>query len=188
MFFNSTIIIFSFVFNKQNIEKMKKIVAIIGLAFSMTGMAFSQSQTVPYKISEITAFLYYNGNKNLKDENIAGTMSENIIDNETLALWNTIIGAGDAKGISNQTFVVVKIIGNPKEYISRNVRLTVMKDKKVFFKQTQEFAILDQNSKYYAAFLLYDTGCGEITLIAEISNNKIVESKLAKTIPFRCGE
>jgi hypothetical protein len=115
-------------------------------------------------------------------------MSENLIDNESFILWNTVIGEGNAAEPSTQTLVIVEISGNPKEYTQRDVRLTVMNGSEVFFKQSVDFVILDENSKYYAAFLLYNTGCSELKLTAEILNKTLVESKLIKTIPFHCGE
>jgi len=167
--------------------KMKHIIlsAFIILFCSFT---YGQGKNVPYKIENIKARLYYNANKSLDPSNVAGTLSGNLIDNDSMALWNTIIGEGSAQGISNQTFVVVEIFGNPKDYVSRDIRLTVMNGKKVVLKQTQTFAILDQNDRYFAAFLIYDTGCGDLTLTAEILNKQVVESKLKKTIAFKCGE
>ena len=152
-------------------------------------------QNKPYKIKAIKAFLYYNG-ENLQDSKIRGSLSENLIDNGKFALWNTIIGEGDAKAESNQTFVVVEITGNPKEYVGRKVVLTVTTSGKQLFKQVQDFAIGDEASNYSAAFLLYNTGCQPLKLTAEIVNEKtvqkkkvsVVESTLTKTIPFACGE
>lgn len=149
---------------------------------------YGQGKNVPYKIEHIKAFLYYNTNKSMGTPQVAGTLSENLIDNDSMMLWNTIIGEGSAQGISNQTFVVVEISGNPKDYVSRDIRLTALMGKKVALRQTQSFAILDQNNRYYAAFMVYDTGCSDLTLTAEILNKQVVESKLKKTIAFNCGE
>jgi hypothetical protein len=149
---------------------------------------FGQGKNVPYTIKSIKASLYYNSNKSMGTPNVAGTLSENLIDNDSMALWNTIIGEGSALGISNQTFVVVEISGNPKDYVAREIRLTALQGKKVVLKQSQSFAILDQNNRYYAAFLIYDTGCSPLTLTAEIMNKQVVESKLTKSVAFNCGE
>lgn len=151
-------------------------------------LAFGQGKNAPYKIERIKAFLYYNTNKSMDTPQVAGTLSENLIDNDSMMLWNTIIGEGSAQGMSNQTFVVVEISGNPKDYVSRDIRLTALLGKKVALRQSQSFAILDQNNRYYAAFMVYDTGCGKLTLTAEILNKQLVESKLKKTIAFNCGE
>jgi hypothetical protein len=161
-------------------------------------MSFSrlQAQNVPYKIDSLKAFLYYNSNKSLAGENVKGTFSENLIDNKGMALWNTVIGEGDAKGNSNQTFVVVQIKGNPGKYTARTIRLTTYQNNKQVFQQSQTFAILDDASGYCGSFLLYNTGCNEIKLKAEIINTPVVsgkkvqrvESSMQKIIHFSCGE
>jgi hypothetical protein len=167
--------------------KFKKL-TLLTIFFLIGTLLFCQTKTGPYKINNIKAFLYYNENKSFDSKNVAGTMSENIIDNDSFSLWNVIIGEGSAEGMSEQTFVVVEIKGNPSEYIPRDITLTAMKAKKIFFKQTQSFAIFNHNGKCLVAFLLYNTGGEEITLNAEIINGLVVESKLTKLIPFAGGE
>jgi hypothetical protein len=153
--------------------------ALLPILIFTNSLLSAQSKSAPYYISKINAYLVYNQ---------SGKMSENLIDNESFILWNTVIGEGNAAEPSTQTLVIVEISGNPKEYTQRDVRLTVMNGSEVFFKQSVDFVILDENSKYYAAFLLYNTGCSELKLTAEILNKTLVESKLIKTIPFHCGE
>lgn len=141
----------------------------------------------PYKIESIKAFLYYNQNKATKDTSVAGTYSPNIIDNDSISLWNVIIGEGDAMGCSDQTMIVVEISGNPKDYTRRQLRFKAVSEGKVLLSKKMEFAILDSNSKYYATYLLYDTGCNKIKVSAEIFG-KIIESKMEKMINYECGE
>ncbi len=156
-----------------------KFFALLPILIFTNSLLSAQSKIAPYHISKINAYLVYNQ---------SGKMSENLIDNESFFLWNTVIGEGSAKEPSTQTLVIVEISGNPKEYTQRDIRLTVMNGNEVFFKQSLDFVILDENSKNYAAFLLYNTGCSELKLTAEILNKTLVESKLIKTIPFQCGE
>jgi hypothetical protein len=141
----------------------------------------------PYKIESIKAFLYYNQNNTLKDKNVAGTYSPNILDKDSFSLWNVIIGEGDALGCSGQTMIVVEISGNPKEYTRRQLSFNAVSEGKVLLSKKFEFAILDENDKYYASYLLYDTGCSKVKLSAEIIGKK-VESKMEKIINFECGE
>lgn len=172
---------------------------LIGFFFLASTASFIsklQAQSTPYRIDAIKAFLYYNSNKSLSDEKVQGTFSENLIDNTKISLWNTIIGEGDAKGNSNQTFVVVLLKGNPQQYTDRTIRLTTYQNNKQVFQQSQEFAILDGAPGYSASFLLYNTGCEEIKLKAEIIKVSIVagkkvqkiESSMQKIIAFACGE
>jgi hypothetical protein len=156
-----------------------KFFALLPILIFTNSLLSAQSKLAPYYISKINAYLVYNQ---------SGKMSENLIDNESFFLWNTVIGEGSAAEPSAQTLVIVEISGNPKEYTQRDIKLTVMNGNEVFFKQSFDFVILDENSKYYAAFLLYNTGCSELKLTAEILNKTLVESKLIKTIPFQCGE
>jgi len=168
----------------------------IRLLFLLVMASFSAfGQAKPYKIISIKAYLYYNA-ESLQDPGVRGTLSENLIDNGEFALWNTIIGEGSAKAASSQTFVVVELKGNPKEYVHRKVVLTATARGRQVFRQSQYFSILNDGKAYSAAFLLYDTGCEELKLKAEIIDEKtkggkkqfIAESSLAKTIPFACGE
>jgi hypothetical protein len=168
--------------------------SVTGLLFILFPVLLS-AQVRPYQIKAIKAHLFYNG-ESRQDSSVRGTLSEDLVDNGAFALWNTIIGEGSAKAESNQTLVVVEITGNPKEFLSRNVVLTVRTNGKQIFRQAQAFSILDDRRNYSAAFLLYDTGCQPLTLKAEIVNEKIlakkkvstVESSLTKTVPFACGE
>lgn len=170
--------------------------AIIVLAISGFFTIKVQAQQVPYKIDSVQAFLFYNSNKSASDTNVAGRLSGNIIDLKGGALWNTPIGAGYADGVSNQVLVVVKIRGNPEKAPERIIRLTASFRHKPFFQQSQQFSIFDNASGYYAAFLLYNTGCSEIKLKAEIihsyvkSGKKIqkTESLQEKDMLFHCGE
>lgn len=155
-----------------------------------------QAQNTPYKIDSVKAFLYYNTDKYGSGTSLTGTLSENIIDKEGVSLWNTPIGGGSAEGRSEQTMVVVQLKGNPATYTERTVRLTVYRQNRQVFQQSQEFSIMDDKSVYNAAFLLYNTGCEELKLKAEIIYTSIVngkkirktESSVTKELLFRCGE
>ena len=158
---------------------------LIFLTLLLSTFSFGQS---PYQIKNIKAFLYYNESKTLDKENSAGTLSENIVDNKEFHFWNTIIGEGSAKGISNQTLVVVEVNGTPKGFFERKLRLTVKSNDKIVYQKTDDFFIMDEKTKYFIPFLVYKTGCSKLNLTAEILNNQIVESVLIKSINFECGE
>ncbi|MBO9729653.1 MAG: zinc ribbon domain-containing protein [Chitinophaga sp.] len=147
----------------------------------------------PYKITGMQGYMYYNSSRAVGEDDVIGKLSENIVDNSKLDLRNTVIGGGDAAGISNQTMVVVDITGKKtSEYIARKVRLTVTSAEGQLFKQTQDLAIISEDGKYKAAFLLYETGNTAITLKAQIINvangKEIVESTLTKSIDFYIEE
>ena len=71
---------------------------------------YAQSQDLIYKISSIEAHLFCNLDNDFSDKKVAGTISENVLDNPEFSLWNTIIGEGSAEGSSNQTLIIVNIV------------------------------------------------------------------------------
>ena len=175
----------------------KKLFASIAILFiSCFIKNHTAAQNGPYKIDSIQAFLFYNSNKSGSDSSVAGHFSENIIDREGVALWNTPIGGGYAEGISDQLLVVVKISGNPERAPERILKLTAGSKHQSFFQQSLPFSIMNNASGYYAAFLFYNSGCDEIKLKAEIIHSytsggkKIIktESELVKELLFHCGE
>jgi hypothetical protein len=147
---------------------------------------------VPYKIAAIKGYMYYNSNNDMAEKKVIGQLSDNIVDNKKIALWNTFIGEGSAEGVSNQTLIVVDVTGFPKDYTTRKIRLTATTDGGQIFKQTQELVVLSRDGKYKAAFLLYETGGVPVTLKAQIINEdtgkEIIESTMTKTIEFESGE
>lgn len=129
------------------------------------------------EIHEIRARLYLNH---------SGSLSEPITNKTTL--WNTIIGAGDALEPSNSTLVDVVVAGPPKSFnVSSKVILTVSNAKtgKVIFKQTRSVGVLSSTGSFSVGFLLNDTGCTPLRLVATVSGSKKVVSS---TVNFACGE
>ncbi len=161
--------------------------AILFIGFVESSL--SQNPTYP-RIKSMKGYLYYNQN-NIGEKSV-GTLSENIIDNKDFALWNTIIGEGSAKGSSKNTLIVVEIVNNPNQIsVNGYIRLIVKNDKnKILFSQTQDYSILEKGNVFKSPFLLYNTGCGYLNLVAELldSSSKKVISTLKKRIEFECGE
>jgi hypothetical protein len=134
----------------------------------------------PYKITAIKAMLFYDGK---------GTFSRDVLAKPDFALWNTIIGEGDAEGASNSTLVLVEIKGNPSENEAsppRKIEFTASASGRVLLRRTTEIGLFE-NGKYYAAFWLYETGCQPVKLSARIVG-QAQPSSMRKTIPFACGE
>ncbi len=63
------------------------------------GLAPDPPKTAPYKITAITAKLFYDGK---------GTFSRDVLAKPDFLLGNTIIGGGEAEGPSNSTLVLSK--------------------------------------------------------------------------------
>jgi hypothetical protein len=165
----------------------KPLLTIILIVFAaITNFAQQNKSHVPYAIDSIKAFLYYE---------TQGTFSKEITNDFTL--WNTVIGEGSAEYLSNSTFVKVKITRMFKEgEFNRKIRFTATLDGKVVLKQLSDFYLHDDRYTWYAGFWIYDTGCGQLKLTAEIIEEKTVQGKVSqkieakreRTIPFNCGE
>lgn len=74
-----------------------KIIIII-----LTLITFATQTQAQAKITAIQAKLFYNEKKSDNEKDVSGSFSPNIL-NGDFALWNVIIGAGDAEGYTNQT-------------------------------------------------------------------------------------
>ena len=138
-----------------------------------------------FSINSIKASLFYNQEKSISPEKVAGTLSENIIDKNDLSLWNTIIGEGWARGCSQQVFVTVEIIKNQKRVTNCTLKFTAYAGNKKILERKDKIAVFDRS--YIAPYLLYNVGCDSIKIVAEISENG-KSSKMEKIIPFECGE
>lgn len=101
-----------------------------------------------------------------------GTLSSfDILNDKTIALWNTIIGGGDALKPSNST--KVRFIGNLD---SLNIKV------KNGLKLVIDTTVIQANKEL--EYVVKNTGCNEVYIrITKI--NKLV---YADTIPFHCGE
>ena len=166
--------------------KNQTVVILMFLLLPVVNFGQQNQNGQAYSIENIKAYLYLD---------TKGTLSRDITDN--FSLFNTVIGEGDAGSPSHSTMVVVKIRRNYRQDMeTRKIRLIATEQGKPKLDKTIDFSVYDNNYTYYAAFWLYDTGCGSVTLTAEILNDKsgkskkspTIESKMEKTIDFGCGE
>lgn len=171
---------------------MKKISLFVLLCLILLIILPSTSKSQALEIKSIKAFLIYNQNKSYGDNKVAGTLSENIIDNPDFILWNTIIGEGDALGSSDQTLVMIEV-GCTSEALPVNpvtLRFKVLTDDGREIYSSEITISIFEKSSYHTSFLLNDTGCTPLKLTAELINSKSkkVESLMKKDINFSCGE
>lgn len=135
----------------------------------------------PYKITTVKAMLFYDKK---------GTFSRDIFAKPDFVLFNTVAGEGDAESASTATLVLVEVTGRlPKEEKppNRKVELTAKAAGKIILKRAIYIGLYEDDTKFYAAFWLYDTGCERIELTARIIG-QTPASSVTKTIPFACGE
>lgn len=94
-----------------------------------------------------------------------------VLNDKTIALWNTIIGSGDALKPSHKT----KILISGK---LDSLKLTIVKGKKII-----ENKLLPAFTGDFE-FIINDTGCEEIRVTVSRQGKKIFRD----SIPFKCGE
>jgi hypothetical protein len=128
-------------------------------------------------ISGIRAQLFHHG---------TATLSDDLLARPKLALWNTPIGAGDAKAPSNATFVVVEVSGPASRYVAGGVQLTVSTGERTVLRRTQELGVLNAQGKTFVGFWIYNTGCEPLQLVAQLVRSGAPDRRAA--IPFECGE
>ncbi len=163
---------------------MKKLI-ILFLTTSAISLSVAAQTKTSHKIGDVKAFLMYEEN---------GELSKNILGGD-FALWNVIIGEGDAEGHSSSTLVQVVVSTDGKEIKTNPVIQfsAVSKDgKKVNYKKTFEYQFPGEGaSKTFVPFLLHDTGCQVVTMTMKlVEKNKptVVYQTVKKEIPFNCGE
>ena len=133
----------------------------------------------PYRVSDVRAHLFYSDR---------GDLSPNIIGRTDLALWNTIIGEGDAGGASSATLIVVEVAGAPGSFsASRKVELAVRASGKETFRRAEALSVLNEKGRGYVAFWLPGTGCEPLRLSTALIGQPNPSRRTAE-IPFRCGE
>lgn len=166
---------------------MKTLIIILALLLTCAG-SFTFAQTSQSNITNISAQLFYNQNKENFEKDVAGKFSVNLIENSDFSLWNTIIGEGSAEGYSNQTIVIVSVYSKGLTNIEQTLKLTVSSGGKILLKESKKFDCIGDDADYKILFLLNDTGCDELLLNADLINESKVVSTLSKTIDFKCGE
>lgn len=111
---------------------------------------------------KVSAYLIY------KDST---TSTFDVLNDKTIALWNTITGAGDAEKPSVQTKIT--LTGKLD-----NLKVTIYNGKrKVENKKLPNFS-----GRY--EFIINDTGCDEVKVIVTKLDKIVYQDK----IPFNCGE
>lgn len=157
--------------------KISKLSLVISLLLLIS--AFNASAQTA-KITAIRAQLFYDN---------TGKFSEDVLAAKGFALWNTIIGAGDAAAPSNSTFVTVEITGKNLPVGSTKIEITATGNKnKLLQKKLVDVEIYDEHTKFFAPLWLYNTGCEKIKISAHLLGKGIPATVFTKTIPFACGE
>ena len=158
------------------------VAALLGLIISARPLPSRVAHTSvapEYRITDLRAHLFFSDR---------GTFSDDLLKRKDLALWNTIIGAGDAGGPSSATLLVVEVSGEPGSYPNgRRVELAVRTARKEIFRRQLSLGVLGPQGHAYVAFWLYDTGCESLTVSTALLG-QVEPTRRAAAIPFHCGE
>jgi hypothetical protein len=118
-----------------------------------------------------------------------------VLGDSAFALWNTIIGGGDAGCASSSTLVLIKVQGPPRQYLG-DVQVSVLAEsvpeddhaaRDTLYEGKTKLAITSAEGLYFVPVWLYDTGCTPIEIRAWIDGARDRTIR-QETIPFMCGE
>jgi hypothetical protein len=137
-------------------------------------MAAAQNAT----IEDIRVQLFYE---------YSGALSDDLTKRKDLALWNTMIGAGDAKQPANSFLVSVAVKGQPETFdkaAALTVSVTEDKRKRKVAEKAFSGILFGPEGNVVKAIFVMDTVCVPLTVTAKL------KSGASKTVslPFKCGE
>lgn len=158
---------------------------VLGVFIAASGRAaLAQPAAKPpppsFAIEGVHAFLYFHG---------TGTFGDKDLTAGHVALWNTIIGEGDAGAPSTAMLVKVEIGGPSFANQDGKVVVVAKAGRKVLAKAT--FALSDYFDEHARSItlplLVTGVGCDEVVVSASLSG-KGKRGTATATVPFACGE
>jgi len=163
---------------------MSKITALLVLealiALSLHGQAKATQTEIVYKVEGIHAYLFYE---------TLGSVDDRDLVSGRFALWNTIIGAGDAKGPSNTTMIVVDLTG--PSFVSGTkgtVKFSAKNGTRVLRRETVSLeSFFSETGKLSIPFLVVGTGCSTLTVDVGIAVKGKTHA-FTKKLEYPCGE
>lgn len=151
----------------------------VAVAFAASA-ASAQPAPTTFQIKGIHAYLYFHKN---------GTFGDADLTSGKVALWNTMIGEGDAPAPSTTMLVKVELAGPTFANQEGKVVVTAKAGKKTLAKQT--FVLGDYfeegGTTITLPLLVAGVACDEVTLTATLSG-KGKKGNATATVPFSCGE
>ena len=137
-----------------------------------------------YSVAAIHAHLYYQSTGEINPEDL--------LDGKAHALWNTIIGGGEARKPSCAILVLVDLTGPTFVNIGGKLAMKATEGEKTLLDQTLSLGIwFNEGQKLVLPFLVYGTGCGKLEITATLQGlpaSKVKTAALKKLVPFECGE
>ena len=144
-----------------------------------TAFARARPEAAPYRITALRAMLF-NSDR--------GTLSRDVLREPRPALWNVVIGEGDAEGPSSSALVVVEVAGEPGSYEdARQVELVARTREGELLRRATALGVLNAQGRTFVGFWLYDVGCEPVRLQARLRGQSQPSTRTDE-IPFECGE
>lgn len=131
-------------------------------------------------IRAVTAQLYYEE---------TGSLSRDVLAPPSFALWNTIIGEGDAEHASHATLIRAEVSGrNVAVGAVRVLIVATDTNGRVVGRHEATVDLYDGKTRFFAPLFLSETGCEPITISARLLGRGVASTPVVRTIDFRCGE
>ncbi len=145
--------------------------AVAAFALIAATSAFAATPT----IDKVEAKLFYQG---------SGTLSVNVATGSNVALWNTMIGAGDVEEPASDTLAIVTIAADPDSYIETPLTIEVTDNEgKVLVTRTITGLLVGESGKVSRAVFVQDSTCTPLTITATFGT-----STSSTAVHFACGE
>jgi hypothetical protein len=150
-------------------------------AASKPAPATPPARPASYQISAIRAFLYYHETGTFDDRDAASGQ---------MALWNTIIGEGEAKSPSDATLVQVELSGPSFSNISGALEIVVSAGKQKLVRQKLDAGAFfaEHSQRIFVPVLVHGTGCDELQVAVTFTSPDRKKLKKSNVVPFACGE
>jgi hypothetical protein len=118
----------------------------------------------------------------------SGRFSANILRlGKAAPIRNAVIGDGNLEGPTKSTLFIVRVAGEPGEYLTKvKVKVTVRKRGRFVLNRTYDPGIFNSAGNAYLAILIDDTGCDQLTIEARVTA-PTQTAPMTGVIPFECG-
>lgn len=155
--------------------------AAAGLLLGALGAAAAEApvSAAAYRITALRAMLF-NAD--------AGALTRDVLADPRPALWNTVIGEGEAGGPASSVLVTVEVSGQAGWWEEGvRVAFTARVGERVIARDTAELHVLSSGGRTYVGFWLDGVGCEPVRLQARLTGQPQPSTRTAE-IPFECGE
>ena len=166
---------------------MTKALALAALTACVGGSLLAQADA-RFEVTSMRALLFF------QDSGAFSSFDAMAEGPEAPSLWNTIIGEGAAGHPSAATVLLVRVRGpfavpGKKPLLHVAASEDTRKGAKVLLDRRVPLdPYFTERGEAWIPVIIYDTGCGVVTVTATVAVGATETAGLKKTIPFQCGE